>query len=388
MWKDPCIMDFPINLKPTYLNMDLFHDSMSLSDLLSLDCFNHDALIHTFGPNLDWAWLNNIDLTASQNYWIWGSTSLKTTLAFVVYDNLNSNMDVGWMGWFHIWRLRVIPSIKVLIWKLAHGKLLIGAYLYDINIGPHNLCNFCNLMPETATHVIWECPKVALYWSRVLSYLGCPTMPISVLSSEHWITSYLNKSHNSQFGKALIVTTAWLIWKERCNLIFKKWTPNFNSLVDKAWSYCSNFEQATRCMSRECPKLRNSKTVITIYSEASWDSSTQDCGLGFAIILNYNQILLAGSCGYLTDSPITAEIEAIILAMNYCANNYLNLNHIYCDCPGVYQMINNFQRTVAWRFGSSIHQLKLILKHFPSTTLQNIDCDTNILADSLAHFGL
>lgn len=139
LWNDPCIMDLPIYLKLAFINMGLSLDNMTLTDFIKSGCLDHDTLVYTFGLNLDWDWLKKIDVTTSHNQWVWGAKSTKTTLASVVYDYLNASTNDNWICWQQIWRLRVIPYIKVFIWELAHSKLPTGAYLYDLNIGPFPL---------------------------------------------------------------------------------------------------------------------------------------------------------------------------------------------------------------------------------------------------------
>lgn len=192
-----------------------------------------------------------------------------------------------------MWRLRVIPRIKVFIWKLAHGKPPTGAYLYDLNIGPYSPCYFCELDTETANHVIWTCSKVNSCWSMILDFLGLSHLNQSFLNSGLWLTSTVNLPHKIQFDKALIGTSAWLIWKERCNLVFKKWRPNFNTILDRALSFCSVFDLNTKIHSREFSLIRNSHNTISVHTDASLNLKTQHCGLGFVIISNFNKILLA-----------------------------------------------------------------------------------------------
>lgn len=143
LWDDPCLMDLPIRWKPTYINMDLNWDNITFDDFVYSDQLDYNALVHAFGNNLDWGWLHKFNVNASHNLWVWGTRSTKTTLASVVYDYLNACTTENWSCWHHIWRLRVIPRIKIFIWKLAHGKLPTGAYLYDLNIGPHSMSKFC-----------------------------------------------------------------------------------------------------------------------------------------------------------------------------------------------------------------------------------------------------
>lgn len=191
---------------------------MSFVDFIRNDSLDQDTLSNIFGQNLDWKWINKIDANAPKNFWIWGHETIKITLASTVYDHLNICDAKDWFGWHRIWRLRVIPLIKIFIWKMFHGKLPTGAYLYDLNIGPYTLCKFCELEPETASHLFWNCSKTIACWYKVLDCLGLPFLNFHVLNSGLWITSSFNHHHKSHFAKALIVTTVWLIGKRDATL--------------------------------------------------------------------------------------------------------------------------------------------------------------------------
>lgn len=113
-------------------------------------------------------------------------------------------------------------------------------------------------------------------------------------------------------AKALIASVAWIIWKIRCNLIFKNSLINYNTIVAKAWSTCLDFNIY---FIREFPKPSLSNNGIIIFTNASWCSNPISSGLGFIIIANMNHILLAGAMGAATSSRIMAEFVAINLAL-------------------------------------------------------------------------
>lgn len=120
-WKDPCLLDLPIYLKPTFLNIWIPKD-FSLGDLLNDGDLNFNLLENLFGPSLDWSWISIINFEFSaENNWIWWPCSLKASIAPTVYDYLNDNspLQTFWKGCYYVWGLTVIPHVKMFIWKLA-----------------------------------------------------------------------------------------------------------------------------------------------------------------------------------------------------------------------------------------------------------------------------
>lgn len=138
---------------------------------------------------------------------------------------------------------------------------------------------------------------------------------------------------------------AWIIWKNRCNLIFKNTQINYNLIVPRAWSI---FQDFTKNFSREflIPQCYNN--FITIYTDASWDSNSILAGLGFIIIVNMKCIFLDGAIGATTRSPLEVKIAAINLALQFCTDNRWDSARLCCDCSGVIQLLKICNACVAW----------------------------------------
>lgn len=288
-----------------------------------------------------------------------------------------------WTEWDCIWKLPIIPRIKTFVWKLSHGKLVKGAYLYHLNIGPQVMCPFCSLFEETATHLIWNCPKVSLQWHLFLSNLGLNLAISNSLQNGSWLTSSFKARATDPWVKATISTLACYIWKERCNLIFKSKSPNFNILLQRSLRTCSEFLKASNHRLREFSSPRISQTSISIYTDASWNLDSKTAGLGFVIVTNAGHILLASSNYSMMDSPIQAKFAAINLALVECISHNWLPSKIFCDCPGVAQLLKDYNMVIAWRLNTDIQALQLSLKHFPNLSASTIAREDNYFANSL-----
>lgn len=106
--------------------------------------------------------------------------------------------------------------------------------MYNINIGPQVLCHFCGLELETADHILWNCNRLQFCWMNILIALGLPPHSISKLSYGDWLISSFKAWTGDTFGKAVIATVAWHIWKARCCLIFQNKSPDFNHIMGKS----------------------------------------------------------------------------------------------------------------------------------------------------------
>lgn len=110
-------------------------------------------------------------------------------------------------------------------------------------------------------------------------------------------------------------------------------------------------------------------------------------GLGFIIIANLNHILLVGAMGAKTNSPIMVELAGINLALQFCNSNGWFPDRIFCDCPGVADLLKNFNVCTAWHINEEYIKLKKNLASFPQTCVDYIPQGNNEIADALANFG-
>lgn len=242
IWKDTCIFDLPISLKPTFLNMSLDLNKFQLSDLISQNKFSPSAnMENLFGTSLDWNCINGIKINNEEPlFWKWNQLSCIASIGSSVYNYLNGGifLDESWIGWREIWNLPVIPRIKVHVWKMAHGKLLTNAYLYTLNIGPNTPCNLCGLHPETMDHLFWSFLKILHCWQELFDKLGLNSSMIHLLNSGTRLWQI-----RDCWAKALIATITWLIWKQHYNLVFRNEPLNPNVIIPRPWSLCVEFSR-------------------------------------------------------------------------------------------------------------------------------------------------
>lgn len=109
------------------------------------------------------------------------------TLPMYAIISRGSNPDSSRIGWSTIWKLRVMPKVKIFIWKLAQGKIPTSAFLYHVNIGPVNYYPLCGLWEETSDHLLWNCCKVIHCWHELISKLDFNTDITYSLRSGNWL---------------------------------------------------------------------------------------------------------------------------------------------------------------------------------------------------------
>lgn len=185
--------------------------------------------------------------------------------------------------------------------------------------------------------------KITLLWIDLLSRLGISLSFMQTLHIGQWLLS-----SPSPWTKALIAMVVWLIWKARCNLIFKTWNPHLNTIISRAWSLCSDFFNASSKITRESSSLLLTTNSILIFSDASRVESSGDSGLGFLVVSHSGFILLASCDHAYLDSPLQAELAAILLALRLCVNSSWSPDWIFTDCPRITKILKDFNPCVAW----------------------------------------
>lgn len=181
---------------------------------------------------------------------------------------------------------------------------------------------------------------------------------------------------------------AWHIWTARCFKIFRQIPPNFNQIPSRAWAGVNAFFSVHGLLRRNSiNRLHSSRLTLLVYSNASWDPLTGKAGFGFFISTNRNVILFAGAAGDVCDSPLGAELRAILLALEHCHLNGWSPNKLLSDCRCAIQLINDFNNVTAWRFSDTVQAIKNVTLQCPDLSWEHIDRDSNSLADRLAHFG-
>ncbi|XP_039129310.1 uncharacterized protein LOC120265457 isoform X2 [Dioscorea cayenensis subsp. rotundata] len=220
---DPWCFDIPIALKPTFINMNVDVNLLSISDVVNGDRWCDTSLLYVFGPNFNLQELSStsIDLN-SGNHWIWNPPTKLHKISSTIYQQLNLSTppEEVWPGWQLIWKLNIAPRTKHFMWTLFHGLLSTTNFLYHLNLGPNDPCSLCGLSPETIDHLFSHCTK----------------------------TKQLTEGNYSNYINSVIAATAWMLWKSRCNIIFHNACINLPTVVCRALAHVQEYTDCNRSL--------------------------------------------------------------------------------------------------------------------------------------------
>ena len=144
-----------------------------------------------------------------------------------------------WNSWIPI-------KLNVMLWRVCNGILPTRERLSLRGIMVDSiLCPVCSVAVESIDHLFVGCSNLVELWARVAIWWGLDTPNVvSVTSLLDWADSLRIKSSQKKVFDAVIVTSLWVLWNFRNNLIFgtspPKKTSIFDEIVDRTFFWVSN----------------------------------------------------------------------------------------------------------------------------------------------------
>ena len=124
-----------------------------------------------------------------------------------------------------IWKLDVMPKVKVFLWQLCHRALPSRGTLFRRGIHLDPLCPACNTALEDTDHIFLQCPLAQKVWDMAVAHKWLPSIPFAhpAATLQDGLQSL---SHNPHSQLSRIVLILWSIWKSRNALIFRNVVPS------------------------------------------------------------------------------------------------------------------------------------------------------------------
>lgn len=157
----------------------------------------------------------------SEDKAIWSLTKDNNFSVKSLYNKLNIS-DPSTADWGKIWNLKVSPSIKLFMWKIANSilpnSMRVAAKIPNIN----TTCLLCNNHNETLTHLFLDCNFASQVWNHLNFQMDY--VKNGATTCHDWINSWFrDKTRDSNFIEwaYFCSTINWHIWKARCDKVFK-----------------------------------------------------------------------------------------------------------------------------------------------------------------------
>ncbi|KAL4578243.1 hypothetical protein LXL04_014363 [Taraxacum kok-saghyz] len=122
------------------------------------------------------------------------------------------------------WTHDVPIKVSCFIWRANLGRILTSCALMKRGIQIYSLiCSFCNNAEEDEMNVLWNCPFAVMIWEWVLKWCGMQKPTANSISDVLKAMDQVDGSAKKRKDMtAICYGTMWMIWKARCDWIFKK----------------------------------------------------------------------------------------------------------------------------------------------------------------------
>ena len=145
-------------------------------------------------------------------------------------------------NWRDIWRLKIPPKVKHLVWRMCRGCLTTGVRLQDKGVSCPTNCASCNDNYDDLNHLLFECPLAIQVWNSAGIWQDVQSAAMNSDSAVNTIFYLLqNSPMNIQQRFAAI---CWSLWKHRNLKIWVNITENSSEVVDRARHLLDDWHEA------------------------------------------------------------------------------------------------------------------------------------------------
>ena len=148
-----------------------------------------------------------------------------------------------------IYRITNVPKYRSFQYRIIQRGIITNIQLEKWNILSNKNCTFCNLEPETVTHLFCQCQAARRMWDKLIEYIAKTyNTRIQYPSDRDIIFNTIVKKPKYHIVNMMCLITKQYIYKQRC---FKE-NLNFEHLVKIIW----NIENMEKYIAEKNGKLQ------------------------------------------------------------------------------------------------------------------------------------
>ncbi|CAL1358629.1 unnamed protein product [Linum trigynum] len=162
-------------------------------------------------------------LSVEEDTMFWSAAAYGRFSVKTAYSLLNQrSTDPDEKYWRILWRLPVLERVRSFMWMLLLDKVATKLLLFHRKVAENPFCLRCEGCPETALHILRDCPPPRLFWTRGVP--GHQQHLFFNIGQGEWLRHNLSNDYtmDSSISWATFFSIAvWLIWKNRCMVCFQ-----------------------------------------------------------------------------------------------------------------------------------------------------------------------
>lgn len=128
---------------------------------------------------------------------------------------------------YRIWRIKAPPRMRVFGWLLLHNRVLTADNLRIRGFHIVGMCYLCRRSDETVRHLFTDCPI-----SKQV-YAGTMQEAMVMIPGQDMVQLLIKQGTVDKIRQMLLISQ-FIIWRERCNRIFRETTKNTAELIQEA----------------------------------------------------------------------------------------------------------------------------------------------------------
>ena len=284
----------------------------------------------------------------------------------------------------HCWKIRCPPKLKHFLWQLMTGCIAVRKNLQARGIKGDICCVRCGAVEESINHVFFECPPALQVWALSKIPSNPTIFPTNSLftNMDYLFWRILPSMEDHQFAWIL-----WYIWKARNNKVFSNLDMDPMDTLKLAETESILWAEAQiaidqRMITSIIDPILPSIPGRWCFTDGSWKEGVSFSGQGWLSTLEGFDGLLGARNVRASLSPLHAEIEALLWAME-CMRNLRQFQVTFAtDCSQLVKMVSEPEEWPA--FANYLEDITILKESFIRADIIYVPRTQNSKADSLA----
>lgn len=396
-WLSSCTQESPIG-PPTYLAQNL-----RVKDLLLPDGSDWDLEEVRFHLPIYESHIRKIiscpDLL-DERVWLGeknGNYSTRSGYALAKVNVDDKKSDFNWKQC--IWNVKCSQKLRHFLWKLKSNTLAVEESLVKRGILSEGKCKRCG-GNESAFHVMFTCPIARRTWELAPAMM-IPA-PDSCASMEALLRDCLRITALPPIGLTmpLYPWIMWVLWTSRNQFCFEDKSFSESEMMMKAiklakeWQAAQPMPISNSVSSKDCHSSNKAQQIpqvnhgsLLLYTDAAWNSSNCDSGLGWVATDHQGARLFQGSSSrQFVVSALVAEALAMKSGLTMAASK--GYKDVVClsDSRCLVGLLTD--KASVFILKGLIHDICVLSSSFTSISFKFIARACNSVADRYAEDAL
>ena len=346
-----------------------------------------------------------IPFTDVPDSFCWGLTGngdfTTKSATWKAHDHLSYSLQPWKYNW--LWRLNVMPKIKVFLWQLCHNSLPSRGTLFRRGLPLDPICPACLHDIEDTDHIFIHCPLAHQTWTMAVAHNWLPQLSFPTLNAP--LRDQLHDLATQDYPHITrVVLLLWSIWKTRNGLVFNNDVANPMGTLLRAKRSWAEWKLRTSSSPILSSSTTSTHSPHRLHSNIPhfirWQppaggnvklncdgaKSSRGASAGFVLRSWTGGFIMAGT-RYLEQAPVlVAEATAVRDGLKSAIEAGWKRIQVEGDNKVVISAICG-NITPPWQIAAIIEDIRTLSRGCDDITFTHIYRESNMAADWVAKFG-